>query len=149
MRELRTAGAFTNRPNIDSGCLEPLVHLHVTSLIQFDTSDFQPNSGGVRCPASGNQDIAACNFLFAGGRSHGYADTSSGATVHTDDLGRGDDVNSVANKYLKDFGYNVRVLVSKKLRAQFKNRYPTSKTTIGLSEFKPDMTTSDNNQVFG
>jgi len=47
MSELRTAGAFTNGPNIRNGCLEPVVHLHVASLIQLDASDFQPNSSGV------------------------------------------------------------------------------------------------------
>jgi hypothetical protein len=117
-------------------------------LIQFDASDLQPNSGGVRRAASRNQDVTACNFLFAGGRSHGQADASSGAAVRAHDLGRGDDVNSVISKYLKECGYNVWVLVGKKLRAQLKNRYPASKTTIGLSEFKTDITTPENNQVF-
>src|SRR4029077_10200555 len=145
MSELRTAGAFANRPNIRSACLEAFVHLHVTSLIQFDASDLQPNSGGIRCAASCNQDVAAYNLLFAGGGSHGYAETSSGATAHADDLGRGDDVNSVVSKYLKECGYNIWILVSKKSRAQLKNRYATSKTTIRLSKFKPDITTSDNN----
>src|SRR5258708_26175642 len=66
MSELRTAGAPTNHPNIGSGCLEPVVRLHVTSLIQLDASDFQPNSGRVGRASGRNKDVAACNCLFAG-----------------------------------------------------------------------------------
>src|ERR1700688_4842220 len=66
MSELRTAGAFTNRPNIGSGCLELVVHLNVTSLIRLDASDFQSNSGSVGHASGRNQDGAACNCLFAG-----------------------------------------------------------------------------------
>src|SRR3981081_3347193 len=66
MSKLRTTGTFTNRPNIGSGCLEPVVYLHVTSLIQLDTSDFQANSGSVGRASCRNKDVAACNCLFAG-----------------------------------------------------------------------------------
>src|SRR5260370_38576042 len=51
MSKWRTAGAFTNRPNIGSGCLEPVIHLHVTAFVQPDASDFVPNSGGVGGPS--------------------------------------------------------------------------------------------------
>src|SRR5258708_19246321 len=63
MSELRTAGAFTNRPNIGCGCLEPVVHLHATSLIQLDASDFPPNSARVGHASGRNQEVDACNGL--------------------------------------------------------------------------------------
>src|SRR3977135_78770 len=66
MSEFRTAGAFTNRPDIGSSGLEPVVHLYVTSLIQLDASTFQPNSGSVGHASRRNQDVAACNCPFAG-----------------------------------------------------------------------------------
>jgi hypothetical protein len=64
---------------------------------------------------------------------------------HVEDIGSSHNVNTLAGEYLKQLGYDVRVLVRKKVRALLKNRHPTSKTTIRLSEFEADITTSDNN----
>src|SRR4029077_9434828 len=66
MSELRTAGAFTNRPDIRSGCLEPVVHLYVPSLMQLDACDLQPHSGSVGHASGRNQDVGACTCSFAG-----------------------------------------------------------------------------------
>jgi len=66
-----------------------------------DAGDFQPNSSGVGRASSGDKDVTTCNCLFPRWCSHDEADTISGATLHADDFGWGNDVNSVAGKYLE------------------------------------------------
>ena len=128
-----TAGAFANRQDIGSSRLQPVVYLHVTALIHLHTRGVQADPRSVGHTPGRHQNVTACDCLFARRRSRHEVDTGSGAAVHTDRLGRCDDVDSLAGKYFEERGRDVRALVAKQLGALLNDRHPAAKTTIGLS----------------
>ena len=69
VREQRAAGTLSDRPHIGRGRLQPLIDANVTAIIQFDPGLVEADPGSVRNPPCRDQDVAACDLLFAGGRT--------------------------------------------------------------------------------
>jgi hypothetical protein len=70
VRELWTAGAFSDGPYIWRTCLQSAIDANVTAPVQFNAGLLQSNSSGIRNAASRDQDVASVNVLLARG---GYA----------------------------------------------------------------------------
>lgn len=88
MRELRAAGAFTDRPDIGCGRLQPLVDADVTASVQLDAGLLEPDLGIVWKAPRGDEDIGASDCPLTGGRTHANADFLAGTAAHVERLCR-------------------------------------------------------------
>jgi hypothetical protein len=65
MGELRAARALANRPNIGRARLEPVVDRDISTGIERDTGELQPDPGGIGGASGRDQDVAALDGLIA------------------------------------------------------------------------------------
>src|SRR5262249_4677137 len=87
VRELRTPRAFADGPDVGCARLQSVVDANEAMSVQVDASLVEADVGGVRDASCRDQDVAALNLLFTGGRAHHERYLLSGSTVHTGDLG--------------------------------------------------------------
>src|SRR4029077_18509233 len=59
MQKIGAAGAIAHRPDMGSGCLQPLVDLDITVLVEFDSGLLESDSVGVCRPARSDEKIGA------------------------------------------------------------------------------------------
>ena len=98
VRELRAAGAFPHGPDVGRARLQPPVDADVAARIQFDAGVGEADPGGVRRAARRHQDVAARDVSLAGGGVHDDVDVLAGPAVHTQRLGRRDNLDAVIAK---------------------------------------------------
>jgi hypothetical protein len=65
MRELWTAGAFTDRSDIERTRLRPFIHFYVATIVQLNAGCLKPNPGRVGNAPRRYQYIAAFNDRLA------------------------------------------------------------------------------------
>src|SRR3974390_307755 len=149
VRELGTAGAFADRPDIRCCCLEAIIHRYVAARIQLNSGRFQADSGGVRGAARCDQNVAAGNGRFARASANHQVDTGTGTTTHAEDLCRDHNINSFLGEETRHFVRHVRIRVGEKLSCVMENRYFASETAVSLGKFETDVAAADHDEVFG
>src|SRR5262252_8658569 len=79
MRKLRAAGTFAERPDPGRRRLQSLVDADVAAAVQLDSHFFEADAGRVWDPPRCDQQVAALDFLLAGGSAHRHADLFTGS----------------------------------------------------------------------
>ena len=98
MRELRTSGALTDRPNCRRCCLQPLVDANVAAAVEIDPCHIEADPVSVRNASRGDKDVAAFDGLLAGSRPHRHCDLFAGTATHLEDLGPRDEAECLQSR---------------------------------------------------
>ena len=96
VRELRTAGAFAQRPNIWRTCLQSAIDLNVTASVQFNPGSLKSNSSGIRNTPRRDQDVAAIDALITRRCAYCKRNLVSRSPAHLEQFG--------VDKHLNIFG---------------------------------------------
>ena len=114
MCELRAARTLAVCPDIRSGCLQTIIHLDVTSFVSSMPADSRPIPAvfGIR-PLATRTSLPE-NWLSPKARVDVKGHSSPRTTMHTDDLGWSQDVDSLSGKHAHDrAGYICLGLIDK------------------------------------
>ena len=87
-----TSGAVADRPDCGCTCLQTLVYLDVSTVVEIDASYVQSDPGRVRNSPGSDQDVARLERSLTEWTAHSQADALSRATLRTHRLCGGDDV---------------------------------------------------------
>ena len=115
VRELGTAGALADRPDIRCCCLEAIINRYVAARIQLNSGRFKAHPGGVRGAACSDQNVAAGNGRFARASANHQVDTGTGTTTHAEDFCGNHNINSFLGEETRHFVRHVWVRVGEKL----------------------------------
>src|SRR5262249_9060836 len=132
MRELRTAGAFTDRPNRGRRGLQALVDLDITALVQFNATHFKTNARRLRAAADSHQDVTTLQAPLPRRCPDGKRDLASGTPLHAQGIGLHNDVDAFFAEDPSDFVGNIAIFLTDNLQAALEDGHTAPESPEGL-----------------
>src|SRR5437870_9736995 len=139
MREVRTPGAFPDRPDGRRRRLQPLVHAHVPASVQLDTGLLETDPGGVRRAAHRDDEVAALDPLLSHAGAHNDRHILSGSAQHTEGLRAHERLDPFVTENALHLLRNVAILLTEKLGPSLDDRHAAAEATVRLADFETDI----------
>src|SRR5262249_20678257 len=114
--ELWTAGAFAERPHVRRARLQPVIDADEAATVQVNAGLLESDPGGIRNTPSRDQNVAAVDCLFAGGRAHGKAHLLPASPAHLQKFSLQKNLNPFVAENPPHLLRNVDVLPAHELR---------------------------------